>query len=110
MIRLDAARDLSSARQRWEAKAAPSQPPRWNTAAPGAPAHVMLNDAEAEHLPGCNLAIRKAALNAIGGFREHYRTAGDDVDICWRLRDAGGHLRFMPGAMVWHSPTPTSAC
>lgn len=38
LIRLDAARDLSSARQRWEAKAAPSQPPRWNTAAPGAPA------------------------------------------------------------------------
>jgi GT2 family glycosyltransferase len=71
-------------------------------AAPGAPAHVMLNDAEAEHLPGCNLAIRKAALEAIGGFREAYRTAGDDVDVCWRLREAGGRLRFMPGAMVWH--------
>jgi O-antigen biosynthesis protein len=71
-------------------------------AAPGAPAHVMLNDAEAEHLPGCNLTIRKAALEAIGGFREAYRTAGDDVDVCWRLREAGGRLRFMPGAMVWH--------
>lgn len=71
-------------------------------AAPGAPAHVMLNDLEAEHLPGCNLAIRKTALEAIGGFREHYQTAGDDVDVCWRLRDAGGKLRFQPGAMVWH--------
>lgn len=71
-------------------------------AAPGAPAHVMLNDAEAEHLPGCNLAIRKTALEAIGGFRVGYRTAGDDVDVCWRLREAGGRLRFMPGAMVWH--------
>ena len=71
-------------------------------AAPGAPAHVMLNDSEAEHLPGCNLAIRKAVLEAIGGFRETYRTAGDDVDVCWRLREAGGRLRFMPGAMVWH--------
>jgi hypothetical protein len=71
-------------------------------AAPGAPAHVMLNDAEAEHLPGCNLAIRKAVMESIGGFREAYRTAGDDVDVCWRLREAGGRLRFMPGAMVWH--------
>lgn len=71
-------------------------------AAPGAPAHVMLNDSEAEHLPGCNLAIRKDALETIGGFREAYRTAGDDVDVCWRLREAGGRLRFMPGAMVWH--------
>jgi len=73
-------------------------------AAPGAPAHVLLSDTEAEHLPGCNLAIRKEALNAIGGFTADFTTAGDDVDICWRLREHGGRgsLRFVPGAMVWH--------
>lgn len=94
---------------RWVACGGPNipPPPRNVTeaivdAAPGAPAHVLLNDIEAEHLPGCNLAIRKAALEAIGGFRAIYRIAGDDVDICWRLREAGGHLRFVPGAMVWH--------
>jgi protein ImuA len=38
LVRLGAGRDLSSARQRWEAKAASSLPPRWNAAAPGAPA------------------------------------------------------------------------
>jgi protein ImuA len=38
LVRLDAAPDLSSARQRWQAKAAPSLPPRWNAAAPGVPA------------------------------------------------------------------------
>ncbi|MCX6857633.1 MAG: glycosyltransferase [Verrucomicrobia bacterium] len=70
--------------------------------APGAPAHVLLSDVEAEHLPGCNLAIRKRALDAIGGFDPAYQVAGDDVDICWRLRDAGGRLRFISGAMVWH--------
>jgi protein ImuA len=37
LVRLDAARDLSSARMRWQAQAAPSLPPRWNAAAPGAP-------------------------------------------------------------------------
>ncbi len=37
LVRLDAARDLSSARQRWQVQAAPSLPPRWNTAAPGTP-------------------------------------------------------------------------
>jgi hypothetical protein len=70
--------------------------------APGAPAHVLITDIEAEHLPGCNLAIRKSALDAIGGFDPIYQAAGDDVDICWRLRDVGGRLRFIPGAMVWH--------
>jgi len=38
LVRLDAARDLSSARMRWQAAAAPSLPPRWNAQAPGAPA------------------------------------------------------------------------
>jgi len=37
LVRLDAARDLSSARMRWTARAAPSPPPRWNGHAPGAP-------------------------------------------------------------------------
>lgn len=82
-------------------------PPRNGTeavvaSAPGAPAHVLLNDVEAEHLPGCNLAIRKTALEGIGGFRAVFTTAGDDVDICWRLRAAGGQLKYVPGAMVWH--------
>jgi protein ImuA len=35
LVRLDAARDLSSARLRWEVRAAPSAPPRWNARAPG---------------------------------------------------------------------------
>jgi len=93
----------------WVAAGGPNIPPlpRNRTeavvgAAPGAPAHVLLTDTEAEHLPGCNLAIRKTALEGIGGFRAQYRVAGDDVDVCWRLREAGGRLRFVPGAMVWH--------
>ncbi len=70
-------------------------------AAPGAPAHVLLNDTEAEHLPGCNLAIRKDMLKGMDGFRAVFMAAGDDVDVCWRLREHGV-LRFVPGAMVWH--------
>ncbi|WP_176159484.1 glycosyltransferase [Prosthecobacter debontii] len=93
----------------WVAAGGPNIPPRPRNrteavvaAAPGAPAHVLLNDIEAEHLPGCNLAIRKRALEAIGGFQAQYVAAGDDVDVCWRLQQAGGKLRFVPGAMVWH--------
>ena len=82
-------------------------PPRNGTescvaVAPGAPSHVLLDDFEAEHLPGCNLVIRKSALRAIGGFREEFVCAGDDVDVCWRLQAHGGSLRFVPPAVVWH--------
>ena len=37
LVRLDAQRDLSSARMRWQVQSAPSPRPRWNAAAPGLP-------------------------------------------------------------------------
>lgn len=37
LVRIDARRDLSSARLRWDVTAAPSPHPRWNAAAPGTP-------------------------------------------------------------------------
>lgn len=77
------------------------------SAAPGAPSHVMLDDEEAEHLPGCNLAVTMEAFRGIGGFDAIFRTAGDDVDFCWRLRDAGHRLGFAPGAFVWHRRRPS---
>ncbi len=71
-------------------------------AAEGAPSHILLTDRLAEHLPGCNLSIRRQALLDIGGFNPVFTAAGDDVDICWRLMDAGGQLAFVPSAFVWH--------
>lgn len=69
---------------------------------PGGPIHVLLSDSEAEHIPGCNCAYRKASLEAIGGWDAQFRTAGDDVDVCWRLQQAGWTIGFSPAAVVWH--------
>lgn len=71
-------------------------------AAPGGPAHVLLNDTTAEHVPGCNLAVRKSAFTEVGGFLPKYHAAGDDVDFCWRLMERGLVIAFHAGAMVWH--------
>ena len=87
----------------------PNLPPRDDGAiadcvanSPGGPIHVLLTDEEAEHIPGCNMSFRKAALEAIGGFDEKFRIAGDDVDLCWRIQQQGWTLGFNPAAMVWH--------
>ena len=71
-------------------------------ASPGRPIHVLLSDEEAEHIPGCNMAFRKHALAAIGGFDTRFRAAGDDVDVCWRLQQRGWTLGFSSAAVVWH--------
>ena len=71
-------------------------------AAPGSACHVLLTDTQAEHLPGCNLAVRKSVFEEVGGFDPIFRTAGDDVDFCWRVIDAGYELGFHPASFVWH--------
>ncbi len=70
--------------------------------APGAPTHVLIDDRKADHVPGCNLAIRKYVMDAIGGFDEIFRIAGDDVDMEWRIQEAGYIIRFTPAAYVFH--------
>ena len=69
---------------------------------PGGPAHVMLTDRVAEHIPGCNMAFWKWALEEIGCFDPVLRKAGDDVDVCWRLQQRGYQLGFSPAGFVWH--------
>ncbi len=69
---------------------------------PGGPAHVMITDREAEHIPGCNMAFYKWALEDLGGFDPIFRKAGDDVDVCWRLQQRGHKLGFSPAGFVWH--------
>jgi GT2 family glycosyltransferase len=71
-------------------------------ASPGQPTHVLESDQVAEHIPGCNMAFRRDALLAIGGFDPQFRKAGDDVDVCWRIQEAGMWITFAPGAFVWH--------
>src|ERR687894_824440 len=48
----------------------------------------------AEHVPGCNLAVKREAMAAIGGFDARYWIAGDDVDFCWRIQQAGHTIGF----------------
>jgi glycosyltransferase involved in cell wall biosynthesis len=71
-------------------------------ASPGAPCEVLLAAGHAEHLAGCNMVFSKAALIAVDGFDAQFTAAGDDVDICWRLLEAGYRLGYSPAAMVWH--------
>jgi glycosyltransferase involved in cell wall biosynthesis len=71
-------------------------------AAPGGPTHVLVDDEVAEHIPGCNMAFLKTALEEVGGFDPIHRTAGDDVDLCWRFQNHGHPIGFSPAALVWH--------
>ncbi|OBJ69809.1 mycofactocin biosynthesis glycosyltransferase MftF [Mycobacterium sp. 1274756.6] len=53
------------------------------------------------YVPSAAIICRRAALAEIGGFDEELHS-GEDVDLCWRLIEAGSRLRYEPVAFVAH--------
>lgn len=48
------------------------------------------------------LLLRRERANAIGNLDEDFFVYGDEVDLCKRLADAGGHTLYVPSARVFH--------
>ena len=59
-------------------------------------------------IPTCNILVRKKAFKETGGIRETLRI-GEDVDFCWRLRDAGWQALYVPSGVVLHKHRNTLA-
>lgn len=53
------------------------------------------------YVPSAAIICRRSALLEVGGFDEALHS-GEDVDLCWRLVEAGARLRYEPVALVAH--------
>src|SRR5260370_33434388 len=53
------------------------------------------------------MPITKFALKKVGGCDPMSTTAGDDVDLSWRLTASGETLAYAPGAVVIHERRAT---
>ena len=58
--------------------------------------------APAPTISGACFCMRRADFDAVGGFDEGYFLHVEDVDLCWRVREAGGRVLFHPKAEVVH--------
>lgn len=74
---------------------------RWR-ALHGAQGHGPRPLNRCEFLFGLCSSYRRAALEAVGGFDERYRTNAEDVDVGARLNAAGYRLAYRPQAIVYH--------
>jgi len=57
---------------------------------------------EAEFLGGACLLVRREAVDSVGGFDEDFFLMSEEVDWCYRFRQAGWKVLFYPGAEVVH--------
>ena len=58
-------------------------------------------ESDHHYAPTGNLLVRREAFEAIGGFVEGIRSAGD-VDLCWRIQAQGWRMERRPEAIVAH--------
>ena len=58
---------------------------------------------EADWVSGTFMLVRRDAFDEVGGFDEAYFMYVEDVDLCWRLGQAGWRIRYEPAARVIHA-------
>ncbi|MFM8819823.1 MAG: glycosyltransferase family 2 protein [Phenylobacterium sp.] len=51
---------------------------------------------------GACFAMRRGDFESLGGFDSGYFLHVEDIDLCWRVRQAGGQVVFQPAARVIH--------
>jgi GT2 family glycosyltransferase len=57
---------------------------------------------EADYLFGACLLVRREAVDSVGGFDEDFFLMSEEVDWCYRFREARWTVLFYPGAEVFH--------
>ncbi|MCU1393380.1 MAG: hypothetical protein JWM34_1808 [Ilumatobacteraceae bacterium] len=58
------------------------------------------------YVPAAVVVCRVAALRELDGFDDALRF-GEDVDLVWRLDEAGWRVRYEPAVVAHHDPRPT---
>ncbi len=57
---------------------------------------------EVDWVSGACFLVRRSAFEQVGGFDESYFMYAEDVDLCWRLGQAGWTAAYVPAAEVTH--------
>jgi GT2 family glycosyltransferase len=57
---------------------------------------------QVDWVKGAVLLVRRQAIEEVGAFDPAFFIFSDEVDLCYRLRQAGWATRFDPSAIFWH--------
>ena len=72
-------------------------------------AGCVLEERDCQAVTGASLAIRRTTFEQAGGFDEGFRNSFEDVDLCLRVRAAGGRIVYAPDSVAYHFEGITEA-
>jgi len=64
---------------------------------------------ECEFVTGCGFLLRSEALKKVGYFNESLIFYSEDADLCYRVREQGYKVLYIPAAKMWHKVSTTLA-
>src|SRR5262245_42708368 len=64
---------------------------------------------ECDFVTGCGFLLRSEVLRKIGCFKEDLVFYSEDAELCYRFREAGYKVMYIPGAKMWHKTGTTLA-
>jgi GT2 family glycosyltransferase len=64
---------------------------------------------ECDFVTGCGFLLRSEVLRKIGYFKEDLIFYSEDAELCYRYREAGYRVVYVPAAKMWHKTGTTLA-
>jgi len=64
---------------------------------------------ECDFVTGCGFLLRSDVVKTIGYFNEDLIFYSEDADLCYRVREQGYRVVYIPGAKMWHKVSTTLA-
>ena len=62
---------------------------------------------EVSYVNGCAMLIKRRPLTEVGYWDPQFQLAGEDADLCMRLKQRGYRCFYAPRAVLWHMVSPT---
>jgi len=59
-------------------------------------------EADVEALSGSFMMVRKEVIDKVGLLDESFFMYGEDLDWCYRIRQSGGHIKYIPYTQIIH--------
>jgi N-acetylglucosaminyl-diphospho-decaprenol L-rhamnosyltransferase len=60
------------------------------------------NPSSVEVISGACMMIKRSIFRKVSGFDERFFMYSEDLDLCYRVREAGFDCRYVPGAQITH--------
>ncbi len=57
---------------------------------------------EVDALSGSCMMVRRSAIDQVGLLDEDIFMFGEDIDWCWRIKEAGWKVFYLPEAVIYH--------